>query len=97
MFCKVYLQCGIIIQRVVSIHRVISVQLSCMMNLKIEFAKNKCLGTIWSTEMIQIACTYPAREHYKKCLFPVTFQFDPHFVYDQFSLTQFRRQIAKDL
>ena len=38
MFCKVYLQCGIIIQRVVTIHGVPSVQLSCMMNLKIEFA-----------------------------------------------------------
>ena len=32
-----------------------SVQLLRMMNLKIEFAKKKCLGTIWSTEMIPIA------------------------------------------
>ena len=44
--CKVYLQCGIPIQRVVTIHAVPSVQFSRMMNLKIEFAKNKCLGTI---------------------------------------------------
>ena len=28
-----------------------TVQLSRIMNLKIEFAKNKCLGTIWSTEI----------------------------------------------
>ena len=33
MFCKVYLQCGIIIQRVVTIHGLPSVQFSCMMNL----------------------------------------------------------------
>ena len=32
-----------------------SVQSLRMMNLKIKFAKNKCLGTIWSTEMIPIA------------------------------------------
>ena len=55
MFCKDYLQCGIIIQRVVTIHGLSSVELSRMMNLKIEFAKNKCLGTIWSTEIIAIA------------------------------------------
>ena len=55
MFCKVYIKCGIIVQRVVTIHGVPSVQLSRMMSLKIEFAKNKCLGTIWSTEMIPIA------------------------------------------
>ena len=55
MFCKVYLQCGIIIQRVVTIHGLPRVQLLRMMNLKIEFANNKCLGTIWSTEMIRIA------------------------------------------
>ena len=53
--CKVYLQCGIAIQRVVTKHGLRSVQLSRKMNLKIEFAKNKCLGTIWSTEMNQIA------------------------------------------
>ena len=52
---KVYLQCGIIIQRVVTKHGLPSVQLSRMMNLKIEFAKNKCLGIIWSTEMNPIA------------------------------------------
>ena len=55
MFCKVYLQCRIIIHRVVTINSVPGVQLSCMVNLKIEFAKNKCLGIIWSTEMIPIA------------------------------------------
>ena len=36
-------------------HGLPSVKLSRMMNLKIVFAKNKCLGTIWSTEMIPIA------------------------------------------
>ena len=65
MFCKVYLQCGVIIQRVVTIHGLPSVQLSRMMDLKIGFAKNKCLCTIWSTEMIPIARTYPARDNYK--------------------------------
>ena len=49
--CKVYLQSGIVIQRVVTKHGLPSVQLSQMMNLKIEFAKNKCLGTVWFTEM----------------------------------------------
>ena len=53
--CKVYLQCGIVIQRVITKHGLPSVQLSQMMNLKIEFAKNKCLGAIWSTEMNPIA------------------------------------------
>ena len=53
--CKVYLQCEIIIQRVVTIHELPSIQLPRMMNLKIELAKNKCLSTIWSTEMIPIA------------------------------------------
>ena len=53
--CKVYLQCGIVIQRVDTKQALPSVHLSQMMNLKIEFAKNKCLGTIWSTEMNQIA------------------------------------------
>ena len=55
MFCKVYLQCGIIIQRVVTIHGLPSVQLLRMMNLKIVFVKDKCLGTIWSTEVVPIA------------------------------------------
>ena len=55
--CKVYLQCGIVIQRVVTKHGLPSVQISQMMNLKIEFVKNKCLGTIWSTEMNPIALT----------------------------------------
>ena len=53
--CKVYLQCAIVIQRVVTNHGLPSVQLSRLMNLKMEFAKNKCLGTIWSTEMNPIA------------------------------------------
>ena len=52
---KVYLQYGIVIQRVITIHELPSVQLSRMMNLKIEFAKNKCLRSIRSTEMIAIA------------------------------------------
>ena len=52
---KVYLQYGIVIQRVVTIHELPSVQLSHMMNLRIDFAKNKCLSTIWSAEMILIA------------------------------------------
>ena len=56
MLCKVYLQCGIVIQRVVTKHVLPSVvQLSRMINLKIKFAKNKCLGTYWSTEMNLIA------------------------------------------
>ena len=52
--CKVYLQCGIVIQRVVTKHGLPSVQLSRMIHLKKEFEKNKCLGTIWSTEIIQL-------------------------------------------
>ena len=42
--CKVYLQCGIVIQRVVTKHGLPSVQLSRTMNLKIELAKNKTSG-----------------------------------------------------
>ena len=53
--CKAYLQCGIVIQRVVTKHGLPSVQLSRMINLNIEFAKKKCLGTIWPTEMNPIA------------------------------------------
>ena len=45
------------------------VQLSRMMDLKIGFEKNKCLCSIWSIEMIQIARTNPAREHYKNAYF----------------------------
>ena len=55
MLCKVYLQCGIIIQMVVTIHGLPRVELLRTTNLKIEFAKNECLGIIWSTEMIPIA------------------------------------------
>ena len=53
--CKVYLKRGIVIQKVVTKHGLPSVQLPRMMNFKIEFEKNKCLGTIWSTEMNPIA------------------------------------------
>ena len=67
--CKVYLQCWIVIQRVVTKHGLPSVQLSRMKNLKIWFAKNKFLGTIWSPKMNQTAWTYPAREHYKNAYF----------------------------
>ena len=52
MFIKVYLQCGIVIQRVVKKYVLPSVQLSQMMNLKIEFAKDRCLSTIWSTNKV---------------------------------------------
>ena len=53
--CKVYLQCGIVMQRVVTKHGLPGVQLPRMMNLKIEFALNKFLDTIWSTEMNKMA------------------------------------------
>ena len=39
--CKVYLQCGIVIQRVVAKQRLPCVQLLRMINLKVEFAKHK--------------------------------------------------------
>ena len=50
-------------------HGLPRVQLSRMMKLKLGFAKNKCMCTIWSTEMIPIARTYPAREHFKNAYF----------------------------
>ena len=53
--CKVYLQCGNVIQRVVTKYALPSVQLSRTMHLKIEFAKDMCMSTIWSTEMNPIA------------------------------------------
>ena len=53
--CKVYLQCGIVIQRVVTKYALPSVQLSRIMNLKIKFVKNMCLSTIWFTEINPIA------------------------------------------
>ena len=53
--CKDYLQCGIVIERVVIKHALPSVQLSQMMNLKIVFAKDKCMGTVWSIEMNPIS------------------------------------------
>ena len=34
-----------------------------------DVAKNKCLSTIWSTEKIHVAWTYPAREPYKNVNF----------------------------
>ena len=49
--CKVYIQCGMVVKK----HALPSVQLAGMMNLKIEFAKDMCLSTIWSTEMTPIA------------------------------------------
>ena len=52
---KVNLQCGIVIQMVVTKHGLLSLQLSRIMNLKIDFAKNKGLCTSWSTEMNPIA------------------------------------------
>ena len=52
--CKVYLQCGIVMQRVVTKHGLPSVQLSRMINLD-RIAKNKCLGTLLSTEIHPIA------------------------------------------
>ena len=52
--CKVYRKCVIVIQRVVKKYALPSVQLSRMMSLKIEFAKDMCLSTIWCTEMNQI-------------------------------------------
>ena len=67
--CKVYLQCGIVILRQGTKHGLPRIQLSRMMNLKIEFATNKCLGTIGSTAMNPIAWTYPARVHYKNAYF----------------------------
>ena len=50
-----YLQYGIAIKMVVTRKGLPSVQESCMMKLKIEFEKNKCLSTIWSPEMIPVA------------------------------------------
>ena len=41
MFCKVYLQYDFVIQRVVTIYGLLSVQKSRMMNIKIKFAKHK--------------------------------------------------------
>ena len=39
-----------------------------MMKLKVKFAKNKCLSTIWSTEKI------PATEHYKNANYAPNFE-----------------------
>ena len=78
--CKVYLQCGIVIQRVVTKHGLPRVQLSRMMTLKIEFAKNKCLYRLRLTQLHELI----QQEHYKKRLFLVTLPFDPHLVHDRF-------------
>ena len=48
-----------------------------MMILKIEFAKNKCRSTIWPTEKIPVAWTYPARDHYKKANFLLFYNLTP--------------------
>ena len=88
---------GIVIQRVVTKHGLPSFQLSRMMNLNLEFAKNKCQGTIWSTGMNPSLLELIQQESIIKRLFPVSLQFDPHLVHDQFSLIQFRRLIAKDV
>ena len=53
--CKVCFQCAIVIKRVVTKHGLPSFQLSRIMKFKIEFVKNTCLGTIWSTEMNPVA------------------------------------------
>ena len=69
MFRKVYLQYGIAVQRLVTRKGLPSDQCSRMMILKIEFAKNKCLSTIWFSKKIPVAWTYPTREHYKNANF----------------------------
>ena len=95
MFCKVYIQCGIIIQRVVTIHGVPSVRLSRSMNLKIVFAKKKCLRTIWSTEMNPIAWTYPAREHYKNAYFLWLYNLTPTLFMTNFLNHNFDARLQK--
>ena len=65
MFCKVYRPVWNTYPKGSQKHWLPRVQLSRMINLKIGFAKNKCMCINWSTEMIPIARTYPAREHYK--------------------------------
>ena len=74
----------IVIQKVVTKHGLPSVQLSRMMNLKIEFAKNKCLGTIWSTEMNPFASTYLAREHNKNTYFLRLYNLTPTWLVTNF-------------
>ena len=93
--CKVYLQYGIVIQTVVTKHGLPSVQLSWMMNLKIEFAKNKCLGTIWSTEMNPIAWSYPAREHYKNADFLWLYNLTPTWFMTNFLKHNFDTWLQK--
>ena len=60
-----------------------------MMKLKIEFAENKCLSTIRSTEMIPILLELIQQENIIKTPFYVTLQFDPHLVFDNYSFTHF--------
>ena len=95
MFCKAYLQCGIIIKRVVTIHGLPSVQLSRMINLKIVFANNKSLGTIWSTEIIPIAWTYPGREHYKNAYFLWLYNLTPTLFRANFLWHNFDARLQK--
>ena len=84
MFCKIYIQCRIIIQRVVTIYGLPRVQLSRMINIKISLAKNKCMCTILSNEMIPISRTYPARKHYKNAYFMLLYNLTPTFIIANF-------------
>ena len=60
-----------------------------MMILNIEFAKNKCLSTIWSTEKIPVVWTYPAREHFKNAIFMRFYNLTPTWFFGQFSCIHF--------
>ena len=99
--CKVYLQCEIVFQRwnryPKGSHKLAlpSVQLSQMMNLKIEFAKNKCMRTIWSTEMNPIAWTYPSREHYKNAYFLWLYNLTPTWFMTNFLWHSFDAWVQK--
>ena len=64
------------------------------MKLTIEFAKSKCLITIWSTKTIPIVGINSALQ---KRLFSVPLQFGPYLIHDQFSLTHFRHLTAKNV
>ena len=71
------------------------VQLLRMMNLKIELAKNKCLSTIWSTETIPIAWTYPALEHYKNTYFLWLYNLTPTWFMTKFLVQNFDTWLQK--
>ena len=79
---RFYLICGIVILRVVKKHGLPSVQLSRMIDLSIEFAKNRCPGTTWSTVMNPSLLKLIQQESIIKRLFPVTLQFDPHLIHN---------------